>query len=71
MTHLVADRLKQPGRDTLALSRLLMALPLYALWYALAWWCLARWTQPWIATLWTVLMPLGGAVRAAFRPHRA
>ncbi|MSU63935.1 MAG: hypothetical protein EXS31_16335 [Pedosphaera sp.] len=61
--RLLANRLRQPGRDTLALYQLLIALPVYALWYVLVWWQLAGWTQPWIATLWTVLMPLAG-VRA-------
>ena len=40
-THVV-DRLKQPGRATLALSRLLLTLPLCTLWYTLVWCLLAR-----------------------------
>lgn len=64
-THLLASAIQRTGRDTLALVRLLIALPLLGLWYALVWWWLARWFQPWIATLWTALMPFAG-VRALF-----
>lgn len=53
------------GRDVLALGRLVVAFPLLVVWYALVWWWLARWSQPWIATLWTALMPFAG-VRALF-----
>ena len=52
-------------RSTLGLIRLLFALPILPIWYAFVWWWLARWTQPWIATLWTALMPLAG-LRALF-----
>lgn len=64
-THLLASAIQRTGRDTLALVRLLIALPLLGLWYALVWWWLARWSQPWIATLWTALMPFAG-LRALF-----
>lgn len=57
--------LRPTGRDTLALYRLLLDLPIYLLWYAVAWWWLAGWSQAWVATLWSVLMPLAG-LRAMF-----
>ena len=51
------------GRDTVALAWILLALPILVIWYVLIWWWIADWSQPWIATLWTSLMPFAG-VRA-------
>ncbi len=60
LVYLLANRLKQPGRDTLALCRILLALPLFTFWNVAVWIWLALWLQPWLATLWTVLMPFLG-----------
>lgn len=53
------------GPDVVALSHLLLAIPLFTVWYGLVWFWLADWSQPWIATLWTALMPVAG-LRALF-----
>ncbi len=60
LTRAVVRLIKYPGRATIALNRLLIGLPVYALWYAFVWWLLATHTQHWIAGLWTALMPLCG-----------
>lgn len=62
LTRTVVRLIKYPGRATIALNRLLIGLPVYALWYAFVWWLLAANTQPWIAWLWIALMPLCGLV---------
>ena len=60
ITRGLVQRVKDPGRATLALSRFALSVPLYALWYAFVWWVLATQTHVWIAWLWTALMPLAG-----------
>lgn len=62
ITRGIVQLIKHPGRPTIAQNRLLIGLPVYALWYACVWWLLAKYTQPWIASLWTALMPLAGVV---------
>lgn len=64
---------KHPGRATLALNRMMFGLPVYAVWYAFIWWLLASYTQPWIAWLWTALMPFAGvaALHYAWRVRTA
>ncbi len=56
----IAGRLNQPGRVTTALNRLYIGLPIYALWYFLAWRWLAEYFLPWLA--WTIcfVMPFAG-----------
>lgn len=48
------------AKDVIALYRILYALPILVPWYALVWWWLAGVSEPWIATLWTALMPFAG-----------
>lgn len=60
LTRALVQIVKHPGRPTIAQNRVMLGLPLYAVWYALVWWWLAKYTQPWIAWLWTALMPLAG-----------
>ncbi len=60
VTRGIVQLVKHPGRATLAMNRLMIGLPVYAAWYGVVWWCLAKYTQPWIAWLWTALMPLAG-----------
>jgi 1-acyl-sn-glycerol-3-phosphate acyltransferase len=61
--RVVSSRFQQPGRMTIALTRLLFGLPVYAGWYALVWWWIA-WQFPstghWIAWTWCGLMPFAG-----------
>ena len=73
ITRGIVQLVKHPGRATLALNRLMFGLPVYVLWYAFVWWLLAKYTQPWIAWLWTVLMPLAGvaALHYAWRVRGA
>ena len=73
ITRGIVQLVKHPGRATLALNRLLFGLPVYALWYGFVWWLLAKSTQPWIAWLWTALMPLAGvaALHYAWRVRGA
>ncbi len=56
----ITGKINQPGRVTMALNRLYIGLPVYALWYFLAWRWLAGYFLPWLA--WTVcfLMPFAG-----------
>jgi hypothetical protein len=62
VTRLLVSRRAHPGRSWLAVHRLLFSLPGYALWYALVFWALVRWTNPWVASLWTMAMPPAGII---------
>jgi hypothetical protein len=59
---MIAGRFQAPGRSTVALSRLLIGLPIYAGWYAYAGWWIAHRFAPWVATAWLTTMPLAGLV---------
>lgn len=73
VTRGIVNLIKHPGRATLAMNRLLLGLPIYAVWYALVWWLLAGQTEVWIAWLWTAIMPLCGvqALHYAWRVRLA
>ena len=73
ITRGLVQLVKNPGRATLALSRFVISVPVYAVWYAFVWWWLTRWTQVWIAWLWIALMPLAGvaALHYAWRLRHA
>lgn len=73
ITRGIVRLVKQPGRATVALNRLMFGLPVYGLWYGFAWWLIAKYSQPWIAWLWTALMPLAGvaALHYAWRLRTA
>jgi 1-acyl-sn-glycerol-3-phosphate acyltransferase len=60
----------QDGPTTTALSRLGLGLPIYAAWYAGAWFSIRSYFLPWVA--WTVvgLMPLAGIFALTYA-HRA
>jgi 1-acyl-sn-glycerol-3-phosphate acyltransferase len=60
ITRYLVRLAKHPGRATIAFNRLAIGLPIYAIWYAVVWSLLAKYTQQWIASLWTVLMPFCG-----------
>jgi hypothetical protein len=69
ITRALARRI-QEGPTTTALSRLGLGLPIYALWYAGAWWAIRSYFLPWAA--WTVvgLMPLAGVFALTYA-HRS
>jgi 1-acyl-sn-glycerol-3-phosphate acyltransferase len=58
--RLLAGRLAGPGRMVVALSRLLLSLPIYAAWYAFVWWRMNLYFVPWVAWTWVLAMPLAG-----------
>jgi 1-acyl-sn-glycerol-3-phosphate acyltransferase len=60
----------QDGPTTTALSRLGFGLPIYALWYAGAWWAVRSYFLPWVAWTFVSLMPLAGALALSYA-HRA
>ena len=64
LPHLIARfwaaRLDQPGRVTVALHRLLVGLPVHAIWYAAVTVGMLRTFQPWVAWGWLALMPVAG-----------
>ena len=60
ITRVLARQVQAPGRSTIALSRLLVGIPIYAMWYFAAWSQIAvnfSWLTAW---LWTLAMPLAG-----------
>lgn len=73
ITRGIVNRVKHPGRATIAQNRLMIGLPLYGIWYALVWGLLASQAHLWIAWLWTGLMPLCGiaALHYAWRVRHA
>jgi 1-acyl-sn-glycerol-3-phosphate acyltransferase len=60
----------QDGPTTTALSRLGLGLPVYALWYAGAWWALRSYFLPWVAWTFVLSMPLAGIFALTYA-HRA
>jgi glycerol-3-phosphate O-acyltransferase/dihydroxyacetone phosphate acyltransferase len=62
ITRGIVQLVKFPGRATVAFNRLMISVPIYAIWYATVWWLLAKYTHVWIAWLWTALMPLAGVM---------
>jgi hypothetical protein len=60
VVRLLAGRIAGPGRMVVALSRLLLSLPIYAGWYALVWWRMHLYFAPWVAWAWALAMPLAG-----------
>ena len=69
LTRLASRLFRQPLRATIALSRLGPGLVIYAAWYALAWWWLARWFPDWVAWTWTALMPPAGILSLHYWPR--
>ena len=66
VTRWFAGFLQAPGRSTIALSRLLIGLPVYALWYFIVWKTLARQFSHEVAWIWTVWMPSAGLFALMF-----
>ncbi len=62
LTRAVAGRLQYPGRTTISHTRLLVGLPIYALWYAgVALWMTGH-CGAWPAVIWLLTMPAAGVV---------
>ena len=66
ITRAFAKMLRAPGKSTIALARLLIGLPLYALWYFIAWRILAERLSPEVAWIWTLWMPSAGLFALMF-----
>lgn len=62
LTRLLARLVQAPGRSTIALSRLLLGLPIYGAWYAFTWWWISNYFLPWVAWVWLGPMPLAGVL---------
>ena len=60
ITRVLARQVQAPGRSTVALSRLLVGVPIYAMWYFAAWSQIATRTSSLVAWLWTAAMPVAG-----------
>ena len=60
ITRGIVQLIKHPGRPTIAQNRLMIGLPIYAIWYAAVWLLIATHHAVWLAWLWTALMPLAG-----------
>jgi len=60
VTRGIVRLIKHPGRGTIAQNRLMIGIPIYAIWYAAVWWFLNHHHGPWFAWIWTVLMPFAG-----------
>ncbi len=73
VTRGIVQLVKHPGRPTIAQNRLMIGLPLYALWYAVVWVFIAHHHGAGWAWLWTALMPFAGvaALHFAWRVHVA
>jgi len=54
------SRLFQAGKSTVALARLAIGLPIYAVWYALIWRWITGYFLPWVAWTWLIPMPIAG-----------
>jgi glycerol-3-phosphate O-acyltransferase/dihydroxyacetone phosphate acyltransferase len=60
VVRLLTPRLQAPGRATIALTRLCLSAPIYAVWYAAVWLWMARYFSPGIAWVWLLAMPFAG-----------
>ena len=52
--------LPQTGATTIALSRVAVGVPVFALWYAFTWWLLEGYFLPWVAWFWVLATPFAG-----------
>lgn len=73
VTRLIVHFIKYPGRVTTAQNRLMIGIPIYAIWYALVWVFITHHHPVWFAWLWAVLMPFAGieALHYAWRVRHA
>lgn len=61
----IARRTTGDGKMVVALHRLLLSLPIYALWYALIAWRMSLYFAPWVTWSWLVAMPFAGLIALA------
>jgi 1-acyl-sn-glycerol-3-phosphate acyltransferase len=62
----VVPKVQAPGKSTIALTRLGLSLPAYALWYAGAWFAIRSYFLPWVAWAWVLLMPFAGSLAVSY-----
>ncbi|HTJ78392.1 MAG TPA: 1-acyl-sn-glycerol-3-phosphate acyltransferase [Rariglobus sp.] len=62
LVRILSKLLPSPGKMTLALNRLLIGVPVYAVWYAITAWWLNDYFLRWVVITWLVLMPVSGLV---------
>lgn len=65
VVRLLAGRMAGSGRMGVALSRLLLSLPIYTAWYVFVWWRMNLYFVPWVAWSWIAAMPWAGLVALA------
>ena len=65
-TRFLSGVFQPPGRSTIALARLLIGLPVYALWYFVVWRILAQEFSHEVAWIWTLWMPSAGLFALMF-----
>ena len=58
IVRVVSSWIPAPGKMTLALSRLLLGLPVYGAWYGLTAWWLNDYFVTWVVVTWLALMPV-------------
>lgn len=65
LVRLIAGWLPASGRMVVAMGRLGLSLPIYAVWYAFVWWRMSLYFVPWVAWAWAAAMPWAGLVALA------
>jgi 1-acyl-sn-glycerol-3-phosphate acyltransferase len=68
LVRFLAPKMQQPGRTTVALTRLYAGLPGYAVWYAFMFLLLSNYFLPWVAWTLLITMPFLGVVALGFLP---
>ncbi len=66
LTRWLARRVSANKRITLAQARLGFGLPIYVAWYAFVWYWGQSYFLPWVATVWTILMPFCGVYALSY-----
>lgn len=61
LTRWLAARVSANKRLTLAQAKLGFGLPIYSAWYAFVWYWAQSYFLPWVAWVWSALMPFAGA----------
>lgn len=58
--------LPRANRSTIALTRLLVGVPLLLGWYSLVWWWMSQYFKPWVAWFWALTTPFAGLLALRF-----
>jgi hypothetical protein len=69
ITRVLARHAQASGFSTVALSRLLIGIPIYAMWYFAAWSWIALHASSAVAWLWTLCMPVAGIMALVYWRH--